>query len=174
MDCTWILTLLYSLSLSSSPLKDMQDHVAFIITVPTTLAIFLAIFIMVCIESVFKKLLRLFSLLIWGCLVAMGYLFMFFGGIICPWDQVRGGSEQPSGAPGSGSSKSELYDESAPLALLGFSLFWCLPFYFALWNFLFQLCVRFLHCLHSFPPSVCSSPPTAPPPPPISISLCSL
>uniref|UniRef100_A0A8B9HKT7 adenylate cyclase n=1 Tax=Astyanax mexicanus TaxID=7994 RepID=A0A8B9HKT7_ASTMX len=34
------------------------------------------------------KLLRLFSLLIWGCLVAMGYLFMFFGGIICPWDQV--------------------------------------------------------------------------------------
>uniref|UniRef100_A0A8C1FMF9 Adenylate cyclase type 2 n=1 Tax=Cyprinus carpio carpio TaxID=630221 RepID=A0A8C1FMF9_CYPCA len=33
-------------------------------------------------------LLRLFSLLIWGCLVAMGYLFMFFGGIICPWDQV--------------------------------------------------------------------------------------
>ncbi|XP_031441648.1 adenylate cyclase type 2b [Clupea harengus] len=67
---------------------DMQDHVAFIITVPTTLAIFLAIFIMVCIESVFKKLLRLFSLLIWGCLVAMGYLFMFFGGIICPWDQV--------------------------------------------------------------------------------------
>ncbi|XP_030644960.1 adenylate cyclase type 2b [Chanos chanos] len=67
---------------------DMEDHVAFLITVPTTLAIFLTIFILVCIESVFKKLLRLFSLLIWGCLVAMGYLFMFFGGIICPWDQV--------------------------------------------------------------------------------------
>ncbi|XP_051519723.1 adenylate cyclase type 2-like isoform X1 [Myxocyprinus asiaticus] len=67
---------------------DMEEHMAFIITVPTTLAIFLAIFILVCIESVFKKLLRLFSLLIWGCLVAMGYLFMFFGGIICPWDQV--------------------------------------------------------------------------------------
>uniref|UniRef100_A0A9J7Y2C8 Adenylate cyclase type 2 n=2 Tax=Cyprinus carpio TaxID=7962 RepID=A0A9J7Y2C8_CYPCA len=64
------------------------QHMAFIMTVPTTLAIFLAIFILVCIESVFKKLLRLFSLLIWGCLVAMGYLFMFFGGIICPWDQV--------------------------------------------------------------------------------------
>nr|XP_021323759.1 adenylate cyclase type 2 isoform X3 [Danio rerio] len=67
---------------------DMEEHMAFIMTVPTTLAIFLAIFILVCIESVFKKLLRLFSLLIWGCLVAMGYLFMFFGGIICPWDQV--------------------------------------------------------------------------------------
>uniref|UniRef100_A0A673I7Q1 adenylate cyclase n=1 Tax=Sinocyclocheilus rhinocerous TaxID=307959 RepID=A0A673I7Q1_9TELE len=66
----------------------MEEHMAFIMTVPTTLAIFLTIFILVCIESVFKKLLRLFSLLIWGCLVAMGYLFMFFGGIICPWDQV--------------------------------------------------------------------------------------
>ncbi|KAF7686337.1 adenylate cyclase type 2b isoform X1 [Silurus meridionalis] len=66
----------------------MEDHLAFLITVPTTLAIFLAIFILVCIESVFKKLLRLFSLLIWGCLVAMGYLFMFSGGIVCPWDQV--------------------------------------------------------------------------------------
>ncbi|KAJ8395242.1 hypothetical protein AAFF_G00034440 [Aldrovandia affinis] len=67
---------------------DMEDHVAFLITVPTALAIFLTIFVLVCIESVFKKLLRLFSLVIWGCLVAMGYLFMFFGGIICPWDQV--------------------------------------------------------------------------------------
>ncbi|KAF5898104.1 adenylate cyclase type 2-like, partial [Clarias magur] len=66
----------------------IEDHVAFLITVPTTLAIFLTIFILVCIESVFKKLLRLFSLLIWGCLVAMGYLFMFSGGIVCPWDQV--------------------------------------------------------------------------------------
>ncbi|XP_073678527.1 adenylate cyclase type 2b [Garra rufa] len=69
-------------------LTTMEEHMAFIMTVPTTLAIFLAIFILVCIESIFKKLLRLFSLLIWGCLVAMGYLFMFFGGIICPWDQV--------------------------------------------------------------------------------------
>uniref|UniRef100_A0A8C7Z5Q7 Adenylate cyclase type 2 n=1 Tax=Oryzias sinensis TaxID=183150 RepID=A0A8C7Z5Q7_9TELE len=63
-------------------------HVAFVITVPTALAIFLAVFVLVCIESIFKKLLRVFSLVIWGCLVAMGYLFMFSGGIICPWDQV--------------------------------------------------------------------------------------
>ncbi|XP_021322527.1 adenylate cyclase type 2 isoform X2 [Danio rerio] len=67
---------------------DIEDHVAFVITVPTALAIFLTIFVLVCIESVFKKLLRVFSLVIWGCLVAMGYLFMFFGGIICPWDQI--------------------------------------------------------------------------------------
>ncbi|KAK2903392.1 hypothetical protein Q8A67_008105 [Cirrhinus molitorella] len=67
---------------------DIKDHVAFVITVPTALAIFLTIFVLVCIESIFKKLLRVFSLVIWACLVAMGYLFMFFGGIICPWDQV--------------------------------------------------------------------------------------
>lgn len=69
--------------------QNVEDHVAFVITVPTALAIFLAVFILVCIESIFKKLLRLFSLVIWACLVAMGYLFMFSGGIICPWDQVR-------------------------------------------------------------------------------------
>ncbi|XP_067425513.1 adenylate cyclase type 2 [Emydura macquarii macquarii] len=67
---------------------EIEDHVAFLITVPTALAIFFAIFILVCIESVFKKLLRIFSLVVWVCLVAMGYLFMCFGGIICPWDQV--------------------------------------------------------------------------------------
>ncbi|XP_027033642.2 adenylate cyclase type 2 isoform X1 [Tachysurus fulvidraco] len=67
---------------------DIEAHVAFVITVPTALAIFLSIFVLVCIESIFKKLLRLFALVIWACLVAMGYLFMFFGGIICPWDQV--------------------------------------------------------------------------------------
>lgn len=69
--------------------QNVEDHVAFVITVPTALAIFLAVFILVCIESIFKKLLRVFSLVIWACLVAMGYLFMFSGGIICPWDQVR-------------------------------------------------------------------------------------
>uniref|UniRef100_A0A8D0CDE0 Adenylate cyclase type 4 n=1 Tax=Salvator merianae TaxID=96440 RepID=A0A8D0CDE0_SALMN len=64
------------------------DHVAFLITVPTALAIFFAIFILACIEPLFKKFLRVFSLVVWVCLVAMGYLFMWFGGIICPWDQV--------------------------------------------------------------------------------------
>ncbi|CAM4590518.1 adenylate cyclase type 2 isoform X1 [Lepidochelys kempii] len=67
---------------------EIDDHVAFLVTVPTALAIFFAIFILVCIESVFKKLLRIFSLVVWVCLVAMGYLFMCFGGIMCPWDQV--------------------------------------------------------------------------------------
>nr|XP_046273810.1 adenylate cyclase type 2b isoform X3 [Scatophagus argus] len=67
---------------------NTEDHLAFLITVPAALFLFLSIFILVCIESVFKRMLRLFSLLIWACLVTMGYLFMFSGGILSPWDQV--------------------------------------------------------------------------------------
>uniref|UniRef100_A0A8C4E750 Adenylate cyclase type 2 n=1 Tax=Dicentrarchus labrax TaxID=13489 RepID=A0A8C4E750_DICLA len=66
----------------------VSDHLTFLITVPAALFLFLSIFILVCIESVFKRMLRLFSLLIWACLVTMGYLFMFSGGILSPWDQV--------------------------------------------------------------------------------------
>ncbi|XP_071063483.1 adenylate cyclase type 2 isoform X2 [Dasypus novemcinctus] len=80
--CLALLAVFFALGL------EVDDHVAFLITVPTALAIFFAIFILVCIESVFKKLLRLFSLVIWICLVAMGYLFMCFGGTVSPWDQV--------------------------------------------------------------------------------------
>ncbi|KAM9724196.1 adenylate cyclase type 2 isoform 2-T3 [Menidia menidia] len=80
--CLALLTVFFASGLS------ITDHVAFVITVPTALAIFLTVFILVCIESIFKKHLRVFSLVIWACLVAMGYLFMFSGGIVCPWDQV--------------------------------------------------------------------------------------
>uniref|UniRef100_A0A3B3ZZH3 adenylate cyclase n=1 Tax=Periophthalmus magnuspinnatus TaxID=409849 RepID=A0A3B3ZZH3_9GOBI len=80
--CLALLTVFFASGL------NIEDHVAFVITVPTALAIFLTVFVLVCIESIFKKLLHLFSLLIWACLVAMGYLFMFSGGIVCPWDQV--------------------------------------------------------------------------------------
>ncbi|KAI9520365.1 hypothetical protein NQZ68_018672 [Dissostichus eleginoides] len=79
--CLALLTVFFASGL------NIEDHVAFVITVPTAMAIFLAVFVLVCIESIFKKLLRVFSLVIWACLVAMGYLFMFSGGIICPWDQ---------------------------------------------------------------------------------------
>uniref|UniRef100_A0AAZ3NVJ6 Adenylate cyclase type 2 n=1 Tax=Oncorhynchus tshawytscha TaxID=74940 RepID=A0AAZ3NVJ6_ONCTS len=59
---------------------NMEDHLAFLITVPTTLFLFLSIFILVCIESVFNRMLRLFSLLIWACLVVRwgGVSFFLF------------------------------------------------------------------------------------------------
>uniref|UniRef100_A0A8C5E8G0 Adenylate cyclase type 2 n=1 Tax=Gouania willdenowi TaxID=441366 RepID=A0A8C5E8G0_GOUWI len=68
--------------------QNTEDHLTFLIAVPTALFLFLSIFILVCIESVFKRMLRLFSLLIWACLVTLGYLFMFSGGRLNPWDQV--------------------------------------------------------------------------------------
>uniref|UniRef100_A0A8C5ECQ1 Adenylate cyclase type 2 n=1 Tax=Gouania willdenowi TaxID=441366 RepID=A0A8C5ECQ1_GOUWI len=71
----------------------VSDHLTFLIAVPTALFLFLSIFILVCIESVFKRMLRLFSLLIWACLVTLGYLFMFSGGRLNPWDQVKEASE---------------------------------------------------------------------------------
>ncbi|XP_015985631.2 adenylate cyclase type 2 [Rousettus aegyptiacus] len=80
--CLALLVVFFALRL------EVEDHVAFLITVPTALAIFFAIFILVCIESVFRKLLRLFSVVIWLCLVAMAHLFMCFGGTVSPWDQV--------------------------------------------------------------------------------------
>uniref|UniRef100_A0A3P9PWZ5 Adenylate cyclase type 2 n=1 Tax=Poecilia reticulata TaxID=8081 RepID=A0A3P9PWZ5_POERE len=67
---------------------NTEDHLTFLIAVSTALFLFLSIFILVCIESVFKRMLRLFSLLTWACLVTMGYLFMFSGGRLSPWDQV--------------------------------------------------------------------------------------
>uniref|UniRef100_A0A8C5EGA3 Adenylate cyclase type 2 n=1 Tax=Gouania willdenowi TaxID=441366 RepID=A0A8C5EGA3_GOUWI len=72
----------------ASGLRADPDHLTFLIAVPTALFLFLSIFILVCIESVFKRMLRLFSLLIWACLVTLGYLFMFSGGRLNPWDQV--------------------------------------------------------------------------------------
>lgn len=80
----WILSFAFFLPC----FQETEDHVPFLITVPTALAIFLAIFILACIEPLFKKFFQVFSLVVWVCLVAMGYLFMWFGGIICPWDQV--------------------------------------------------------------------------------------
>ncbi|MEQ2262820.1 Adenylate cyclase type 2, partial [Xenotaenia resolanae] len=68
---------------------NTEDHMTFLIAVSAALFLFLSIFILVCIESVFKRMLRLFSLLTWACLVTMGYLFMFSGGRLSPWDQVH-------------------------------------------------------------------------------------
>ncbi|KAA8586166.1 hypothetical protein FQN60_007735 [Etheostoma spectabile] len=56
---------------------NTDDHLTFLITVPAALFLFLSIFILVCIESVFKRMLRLFSLLIWACLVSF-FLFIVF------------------------------------------------------------------------------------------------
>ncbi|XP_078062070.1 adenylate cyclase type 2-like, partial [Mustelus asterias] len=64
------------------------ENLAFIVTVFVALGVFLTTLVLVCVEPVFRKCMRAFSFFIWACLVAMGYVFIFEGGVISPWDQV--------------------------------------------------------------------------------------
>ncbi|XP_072357471.1 adenylate cyclase type 2-like [Scyliorhinus torazame] len=66
----------------------VSENLAFIVTVFVALGVFFSTLILVCVESVFQKCMRAFSLFIWACLVAMGYVFIFEGGVINAWDQV--------------------------------------------------------------------------------------
>ncbi|XP_078392695.1 adenylate cyclase type 2-like, partial [Cetorhinus maximus] len=67
---------------------EVSKNLAFIITVFVALGVFFVTLVLVCIESVFQKGRRAFALCIWACLVAMGYVFIFEGGVISAWDQV--------------------------------------------------------------------------------------
>uniref|UniRef100_A0A452GX55 adenylate cyclase n=1 Tax=Gopherus agassizii TaxID=38772 RepID=A0A452GX55_9SAUR len=69
-------------TISVFPLLD------FLITLFVALAVFSLILILVCIESVFQECTRVFSAVIWACLLAMGYIFVFTSGVVSAWDQV--------------------------------------------------------------------------------------
>uniref|UniRef100_A0A8C3INB3 adenylate cyclase n=1 Tax=Chrysemys picta bellii TaxID=8478 RepID=A0A8C3INB3_CHRPI len=60
----------------------------FLITLFVALAVFSLILILVCIESIFQECTRVFSVIIWACLLAMGYIFVFTSGVVSAWDQV--------------------------------------------------------------------------------------
>ncbi|XP_043350898.1 adenylate cyclase type 7 isoform X1 [Dermochelys coriacea] len=68
-----------------------QDHLAFIITVCTALVIFAVMYLLVCIESLFRRWLKLFGILIWICFLTIGYVSVF-GRTEIPsfyaWEQV--------------------------------------------------------------------------------------
>ncbi|XP_064416474.1 adenylate cyclase type 2 [Latimeria chalumnae] len=68
--------------------RDVSKSLAFVITVFSALGVFLTLFILLCIEAVFRKWMRVFSLLIWLCLLTMGYVFVFTDGLVTAWDQV--------------------------------------------------------------------------------------
>ncbi|XP_067905515.1 adenylate cyclase type 7 [Heterodontus francisci] len=71
----------------SSELKD-QIHLQFFVTLCTALGIFIVIFILACIESLFQRWMNIFALVIWVCLLTMGYVFIFTDATISAWDQV--------------------------------------------------------------------------------------
>ncbi|XP_041047108.1 adenylate cyclase type 7 isoform X2 [Carcharodon carcharias] len=66
----------------------VPTHLLFLITLCTALGIFIVIFILVCVEPLFQRWMKIFALVIWVCLLTMGYVFIFAGGIITAWDQV--------------------------------------------------------------------------------------
>ncbi|XP_043914251.1 adenylate cyclase type 2-like isoform X2 [Protopterus annectens] len=68
--------------------RDATQQLAFVITVFVALGVFLLIFILALQESVFQKCRLGFSVVIWACLITMGYTFIFTDGVVMAWDQV--------------------------------------------------------------------------------------
>lgn len=68
--------------------RDPVQQLAFVIAVFAALGVFLLIFILTFLESVFQKCMLCFSVVIWACLLTMGYTFIFTNGVITAWDQV--------------------------------------------------------------------------------------
>ncbi|XP_059848869.1 adenylate cyclase type 7 isoform X3 [Hypanus sabinus] len=64
------------------------DHLRFFVTLCIALGIFVVIFVLVFIESLFQRCMKIFALFIWLCLLIMGYIFIFTGEPISAWDQV--------------------------------------------------------------------------------------
>ncbi|XP_038224340.1 adenylate cyclase type 7 isoform X3 [Dermochelys coriacea] len=84
---TFCITLIIMIFVLHKP----QDHLAFIITVCTALVIFAVMYLLVCIESLFRRWLKLFGILIWICFLTIGYVSVF-GRTEIPsfyaWEQV--------------------------------------------------------------------------------------
>ncbi|KAL8176444.1 UNVERIFIED_CONTAM: Adenylate cyclase type 4 [Gekko kuhli] len=67
---------------------EFSSNLGFLITLFAALAVFGLILVLVCIESIFQQCTRVFSAVIWICLITMGYVFVFTGGVVMAWDQV--------------------------------------------------------------------------------------
>ncbi|KAM4707974.1 adenylate cyclase type 4 isoform 1-T8 [Discoglossus pictus] len=68
--------------------RTFQDNVGFLVSIFCALGVFSVLFILVCIANVLQKGMKFLAFLIWGSLVALGYVFIFTSGIVTPWDQV--------------------------------------------------------------------------------------
>ncbi|XP_075068371.1 adenylate cyclase type 4 [Mixophyes fleayi] len=68
--------------------RTFSDNLGFLVCIFCALGVFTILFILVCIETVLQKGMKLLAVIIWGCLVAMGYAFIFTGSVVTPWDQV--------------------------------------------------------------------------------------
>ncbi|XP_063737471.1 adenylate cyclase type 7 isoform X2 [Eleginops maclovinus] len=82
LSCVILLILFFALKLNA------KEHCAFVGVVSGSLCVFLAVFVLVCMEMLSQRWRRLLGLIVWATHLTMGYTFIFSGPIILPWDQV--------------------------------------------------------------------------------------
>uniref|UniRef100_A0A668AM79 Adenylate cyclase type 7 n=1 Tax=Myripristis murdjan TaxID=586833 RepID=A0A668AM79_9TELE len=63
-------------------------HVPFVSVVSCSLFVFLAVFLLVCTDTLTQRWRRLLGLVVWATHLTMGYTFIFSSRLILPWDQV--------------------------------------------------------------------------------------
>ncbi|XP_077314525.1 adenylate cyclase type 7 [Lithobates pipiens] len=81
--CVTLVVLFFTIS------KDPSQNLAFIVIVFTALVIFCALYVLVYTESFVRKWLRVFSLVICACLLAIGYVLIYENpSNVQTWDQV--------------------------------------------------------------------------------------
>ncbi|XP_048040965.1 adenylate cyclase type 7 isoform X1 [Megalobrama amblycephala] len=82
LTCATLLVLFFSLKL------DAHGHGVFVGVVGGALCLFLAVFILVCTETLSQRWRTLLGLSVWATHLTMGFAFIFGIGKIQPWDQV--------------------------------------------------------------------------------------
>ncbi|XP_062327412.1 adenylate cyclase type 7 isoform X2 [Osmerus eperlanus] len=80
--CVVLLILFFALQLSA------EEHFAFVSVVSCSLCVFLAVFVLVCTETLTQRWRRLLGMVVWVTHLTMGFTFIFSGPLILPWDQV--------------------------------------------------------------------------------------
>nr|XP_015223934.1 PREDICTED: adenylate cyclase type 7 isoform X1 [Lepisosteus oculatus]XP_015223935.1 PREDICTED: adenylate cyclase type 7 isoform X1 [Lepisosteus oculatus]XP_015223936.1 PREDICTED: adenylate cyclase type 7 isoform X1 [Lepisosteus oculatus]XP_015223937.1 PREDICTED: adenylate cyclase type 7 isoform X1 [Lepisosteus oculatus] len=80
--CAALLVLFFAYGLSA------RDHCAFVSVVGCVLAVLGGVFGLVCREALFQRWMRALGVVVWACLLTMGFVFIFCGSVIRAWDQV--------------------------------------------------------------------------------------
>ncbi|KAM6980412.1 adenylate cyclase type 7 isoform 2-T2 [Aplochiton taeniatus] len=82
LSCGLLLILFFTLQLRA------EQHYVFVSVVSVSLCVFLAVFILVYIETLSQRWRCLLGLVVWATHLFMGFTFIFSGPLILPWDQV--------------------------------------------------------------------------------------
>ncbi|XP_019909494.1 adenylate cyclase type 7 isoform X2 [Esox lucius] len=82
LSCGVLIILFFALHLS------VEVHCAFVSVVSCSLCVFLAVFVLVCTETLTQRWRKPLGLVVWATHLTMGFTFIFSGPVILPWDQV--------------------------------------------------------------------------------------